>query len=188
VHAVRAAFREDAAAARERRLARGQERVADDRTQRTTTRTGKEDDAMAYKKDQGRYARLASFWVLAVLVFYGSTSLHSTLSTVFDGALASPIGGFTIPVFAIKLSPAFLIAAVVFGAGIWFLYRWLETPKVADLLIETETELKKVTWPTTPEVVNSSIVVVVCVLFLMAYLAGTDWVLARITRRWLVGD
>lgn len=141
----------------------------------------------SYKKDQGRYARLAAFWVLAVLVFYGSTSLHTTLSSMFGGKLASPIAGLVVPVFDIKLSPAFLIAALVFGGGVWMLYRWLETPKTADLLIETETELKKVTWPTTPEVVNSSIVVVVCVLFLMAYLAGADWLLARITSHWLFG-
>lgn len=140
-----------------------------------------------YKKDQGRYARLAAFWVLAVLVFYGSTSLHTTLSSAFAGKLATPIGGLVVPVFGIKLSPAFLIAAAVCGVGIWLLFRWLEKPKTADLLIETESELKKVTWPTTPEVVNSSIVVVVCVLFLMAYLAGADWVLARITSRWLFG-
>jgi preprotein translocase SecE subunit len=142
---------------------------------------------MAYKKDQGRYARLAAFWVLAVLVFYGSTSLHTTLSSMFDGKLASPIGGLVVPVFSIKLSPAFLVAATVCCVGIWFLYRWLESPKIADLLIETETELRKVTWPTTPEVINSSIVVVVCVLFLMAYLAGADWVLAKVTSHWLFG-
>ncbi|MBI5431394.1 MAG: preprotein translocase subunit SecE [Planctomycetes bacterium] len=140
-----------------------------------------------YKKDQGRYARLASFWVLAVLVFYGSTSMHTSLSSAFDGKLAEAIGGITVPVFSIKLSPSFLIASTVCLGGIWFLYRWLETPKIADLLIETETELKKVTWPTTPEVINSSIVVVVCVLFLMAYLAGADWVLAKITSHWLFG-
>lgn len=142
---------------------------------------------MAYKKDQGRYARLAAFWILAVLLFYGSTSLHTTLSSIFDGKLANAIGGMVVPVFAIKLSPAFLISGAVFIVGVWLLYRWLESPKIADLLIETETELRKVTWPTTPEVVNSSIVVVVCVLFLMAYLAGADWLLARVTSHWLFG-
>ncbi len=142
---------------------------------------------MAYKKDQGRYARLAAFWTLAILAFYGATSAHTSLSTIFDGKLAAPLGGYTLPVLAIDLSPAFLITAIAFVAGIWFLFRWLESPKVADLLIETEAELRKVTWPAYSEVVNSSIVVVVCVVFLMAFLAGSDWFLARLTRPLLFG-
>jgi preprotein translocase SecE subunit len=142
---------------------------------------------MAYKKDQGRYARLAAFWTLAILSFYGATRLYETMQTLFGGALDAPIAGIVVPLFAINLSPAFLIATVGFCAGIWFLYRWLESPKVADLLIETESELRKVTWPTYPEVINSSVVVVVCVLFLMAYLAGADWFLARVTHNLLFG-
>ena len=59
-------------------------------------------------------------------------------------------------------------------------HRWLESPKIADLLIDTETELRKVTWPSGQEVLNSSIVVVVCVVVLMAFLAGADWFLARL--------
>lgn len=142
---------------------------------------------MAYKKDQGRYARLASFWTLAVLVFYGSSSLHTFLTQRFAESLGNPIGGLRIPVFGIDISGAFLISLVLFAGGLFFIFRWLESPKIADLLIETEAELKKVTWPTYKEVVNSSIVVVVCVVFLMAYLAGADWFLARVIHPLLFG-
>jgi preprotein translocase SecE subunit len=65
---------------------------------------------------------------------------------------------------------------------VFFLYRWLEKPVNADLLIDTESELRKVTWPTFKDVVNSSLVVIICVVFLMAFLAGTDWMIARVTR------
>ena len=58
----------------------------------------------------------------------------------------------------------------------------------ADLLIETESELRKVTWPTVPEAVRSSIVVIACVLFLMAFLAGADWLLGRWADRLLLGS
>jgi len=61
------------------------------------------------------------------------------------------------------------------------LFRWHQTPKLADLLIETESELQKVTWAKMPEVVNSSIVVIGFVLFLMAFLAGSDVILSRIS-------
>jgi preprotein translocase SecE subunit len=69
---------------------------------------------------------------------------------------------------------------VVFLGVTFLAYRWLESPKIADLLIETEHELRKVTWPTGKEVLNSSIVVVVCVALLMVFLAGADWALARV--------
>ena len=144
---------------------------------------------MAYKPDQGRIARLVAYWSLAILVFYGCTSLHSELSSRFGGVLGRPfIASFTkIPVLGLKLNAALLITLVVLAAALYFLYRWQQTPKVADLLIETEAELRKVTWPTVPEAVNSSIVVIVCVIFLMAFLAGADWLLGRWTTLILTG-
>ena len=52
---------------------------------------------MAYKKDQGRMARMAAFWTLAILFFYGTTSLNTELSVRFE-SLAHPINGIRIPV------------------------------------------------------------------------------------------
>ncbi|MEM7517388.1 MAG: preprotein translocase subunit SecE, partial [Planctomycetota bacterium] len=64
---------------------------------------------------------------------------------------------------------------------------WQQSPKIAETLIDTESELKKVTWPTVPEAINASIVVLVTVLFLMAFLAGSDWILGRAFSKWLIG-
>jgi len=135
----------------------------------------------AYKQDQGRLARMASFWTLVAMAFYGCSSLRAELPAYFE-QLGQPLvsGMPEIPVLGVRLDAAFLIAAVLFVSGTWLIYRWLETPKNADLLIETENELRKVTWPTMKEVVNASIVVIISVLFLMAFLAGADIVLARV--------
>lgn len=141
---------------------------------------------MAYKKDQGRMARMTAFWSLAILVFYGSASLKTEL-VARSNALAQPIGGIRLPVLGVNLSPAFLIAAIVFGVGMWLLNRWLARPRYADLLIETETELRKVTWPTIEETINGSVVVILCVVFIMVYLAGADWLLGRWARIILIG-
>ena len=59
---------------------------------------------------------------------------------------------------------------------------------MADLLIETESELRKTTWPTMDEVINSSIVVVVTVLVLGAFLALADSVLARVMAYFILGQ
>ena len=80
-----------------------------------------------------------------------------------------------------------LIVTVVLAGGLWLLYRFLEQPRQADLLIETESELNKVTWPTMPEAVNSSLVVLGTVIFLMVFLAGADWILGRWTMYLLTG-
>ena len=143
---------------------------------------------MGYKPEQGRMARMAAFWTLAVLAFYGCASLNEVLAGRVR-ALAEPmIEGFPrVPVLGVHLTPAFLIAAVVFAATLFLLYRWLERPKSADLLIETEQELRKVTWPTMQEVITSSLVVIAFVLFLMGFLAVADWFLARVTRVILFG-
>jgi len=142
---------------------------------------------MAYKQDQGRYARLAAFWTLALLIFYGCTSLREQLSAY--GALNKPLVASMakLPVLGLHLDAGLLIVTVVLAGGLWLLYRFLEQPRQADLLIETESELKKVTWPTMPEAVNSSLVVLGTVVFLMVFLAGADWILGRWTMYLLTG-
>jgi len=143
---------------------------------------------MGYKSEQGRMARMAAFWTLASLAFYGSTSLNETLAGRWN-ALGAPLVASLpkLPVVGVGLTPAFLVSTLVLCGALFLLYRWLERPKSADLLIETEHELRKVTWPTAPEVVNSSLAVIACVLFLMGFLAAADWFLARVTRVILFG-
>jgi len=154
---------------------------------------------MAYKPEQGRIARSAAFWSLALLVVYGCTSLNGALqqwgadygfghwlgSTVLEDL--SEVNGFRIWILSWKVTPALLTALGVCALALWGLNRYLNREKIAELLIETENELKKVTWPTMPEAVNSSIVVVVCVMFLMGYLAGVDWWLGRVVTWILLG-
>lgn len=135
-----------------------------------------------YKKDQGRMVRMAVFWSLAVLLYYGCTSLRQELAGAFSQRLDQPlIAAFPkLPVLGTPLTAALVISLAVFAVALWLAYRFLERPKYADMLIETEIEMRKVVWPTPKEVFNSSLVVVVCVLFLMAFLAGADWLLARV--------
>jgi len=138
-----------------------------------------------YKPDQGRLARMAAFWSLAFMAFFGCSSLENELAGRFD-SLGAELG-FRLPILGIEVTGAFLIATVLFAGLMIFIYRWTERPKTADLLIDTEAELHKVTWPSPQEVVNSSMVVVFSVLFLMAFLAAADWFIGRVTRTLLFG-
>ncbi|MDE0896509.1 MAG: preprotein translocase subunit SecE [Planctomycetota bacterium] len=138
----------------------------------------------AYKSEQGRMVRMGAFWTLALLFLYGCMALNQTLYTFVD-SLKSDMG--QIPILGWSLTGAFVISTATFVIGFILLFRWHQTPKVADLLIETESELQKVTWAKMPEVINSSVVVIGFVLFLMAFLAGSDMVLSRIFDYILLG-
>jgi preprotein translocase SecE subunit len=128
-----------------------------------------------YKPDQGVYARGTAFWLAAALAFFGARSLWQFLA--FGWATRS-MG--LIPVLNLPLTPGLIIATLVFvGAmvGIWVL---LQKPKLADYLIETEAELKRVTWPSWADTLSSSIVVITTVVVFVVYFAGLDMMLNRI--------
>ena len=139
---------------------------------------------MAYKKDQGRMARMTAYWSGTIFLFYGCVSLHREL-TGNSTQLAKPIADIEIPIIGLELSPSILISAAVFLTGAFLFNRWLERPKQADNLIETESEMRKVTWPSLSEAMSGSITVILTVVILMSLLAGFDALLGMITNRWI---
>jgi preprotein translocase SecE subunit len=77
---------------------------------------------------------------------------------------------------------------LLFCAGVVLVRRWQRKPKIADLLIDTEAELKKVTWPKPQEVWNASIVVLVSVVLIGVLLAVADVFLFRVMRAVILGS
>lgn len=143
---------------------------------------------MAYRKDQGRLARMTTFWSLAILLAYGCIRMRSELTAQFPDSVGAPLSeGLTLPLVGIPVSIALIVSVAAFVFGLWSLNRFLEKPKNADLLIETESELRKVTWPTIDETIDGSIVVIVVVVFLMAFMAGADYVLGEVFTRIITG-
>lgn len=144
---------------------------------------------MAYKKDQGRFARMFAFWTIVGLLAYGFWGGFPVflrgLFVSWSPALADPwVDSF--PLFG-KIDLAFVISMLLLAASAWFTLRVLNRPKIADTLIETETELRKVTWPTTQETWNGALAVVVTVLLLLVFLTLADIVLAQVLTRAMGG-
>ncbi len=140
-----------------------------------------------YKPDEGRTARQATFWLGEFFVFFGCSSLAATLNS-FESLRGPWFESFTtVPILGVTLSGAFMVAAVVFFAGSLGLMAFLGQEKVAQRLIEVESEMKKVTWPSFKEASNSSIVVVATVLIIMAFLALSDLALGKFFDRILWG-
>lgn len=131
---------------------------------------------LTYKPDQGRYVRGTAFGLLLLLAYYGANTLLHFLS--WDWAQTRL--GFEIPVLEVVVTPGLLFATAAFIAlGLGLRYA-MNHPKFADLLIDTEGELKRVTWPSWEETRDGSFVVVMTVVAMLVLLAGADLVLARI--------
>ena len=128
---------------------------------------------MRYKKDQGRFARMISFWVILLVLVAGYWKFHYWLDSKFE-----VMKRLLLPSLGISVSV--LITIVLSLATALVLHLILNRNKTADLLIETESELKKCTWPTGQETWNNSLIVMVTVLFFMLFLAGADRVLKLI--------
>ncbi|MBM3984087.1 MAG: preprotein translocase subunit SecE [Planctomycetes bacterium] len=135
-----------------------------------------------YKPNQGSYARTASFLLLATLAVFAAVTLYWWLLSfrAADGGtgfMGRDLSGGPLPVLSLALTPALLLAAAL-GAGLlWGTRAVLERPKVADLLIDCETEMRKCTWPTGEETWKSSLVVLLVVAFFTVALAGMDLLL-----------
>lgn len=125
-----------------------------------------------YKNGQGRFARGAAAAGAGILLLLGCYRLYWFLhSYVWASA---PIAGIEIPGLGTPLSAALLLAlaaVVVFGLVVFYA---VNRPDLADLLIETESEMRKVTWPTFEEAKNSSLVVVVCVVIMAVLITVFD--------------
>jgi preprotein translocase SecE subunit len=125
-----------------------------------------------YKPGQARLSRTIALLSGLFLVAWGARSLMRTLSDPAiwpSGGLSWNQFGFLggalekdawrVMVLEEKLSPAFTIAAVLMiCAGLWF-WRFINRERWAEVLIEMEAELRKVSWPSLSDAWQSTLVV-----------------------------
>lgn len=114
-----------------------------------------------YKKGQGTKSRVTAYVLLGLLVLFGAYACHGEFNTVGRG-VGLPV---TDAVADLPLIGALtwmkLIALGVFLGGMLLVHLFLNRPGSADLMIDTEQEMRKVSWPSWPEVKSASLVVVV---------------------------
>lgn len=132
-----------------------------------------------YKPDDGRNARQIAFWLGEAFFAFGSMAFSGLLQR-FESLRSPVLSAFPeIPVFKVALTGSFLLAFGLFIALSYLWVRYLAGEKAAQHLIEVEGEINKVTWPTFKEASNSSIVVIITVIILMAFLALADILLGK---------
>ena len=143
-----------------------------------------------YKAELGIYARTTALWLLGGLWVFGCNEFYYFLGSfrgdpeaVEPGGLATRLLADNLPVLGVPLTWALIIAVVLSALGLVLLMKILNRPKVADLLIDSETEMRKCTWPSWNETFTSSLVILVVMLFFTAILAGMDWVLNEVVAK-----
>ena len=120
------------------------------------------------KKGQGGRARGLAYLLSGGIVLYGAIALYATINRPGENVFISKL-----PVIG-DLSLYKIIAVVVFGVGLLLSHLFLNRASLVDLMIDTEQEMKKVSWPSRAEVQSSSIVVVVVTFILAMVLFGFD--------------
>ena len=88
----------------------------------------------------------------------------------------------TVPGIDVPLRWKALIVAVAFALCGFGTYKLLNKPRLADFLIESESELRRVDWPSKPEVVASTKVVVVVVVLMLVLLFVLDVINATLIK------
>jgi preprotein translocase subunit SecE len=85
----------------------------------------------------------------------------------------------------LAIKPVLFPAAGIFLVSLLVAHLYLNRPKPAEFLIETEGEIRKVAWPARKEYLGSSAVVVVVIIILSLYLFAVDKTLSELLVKWL---
>ena len=129
-----------------------------------------------YRPNEGKKARVMAAAGLFALILFGSFRLYTSLAE--EGASFLVIG-LEISYSIIWAGAQFvLLGALVclFVFGLTSGWGWLDhkTHGFVDLLVDTEGELQKVSWPDKDDLVQSTTVVLVCVVVVGFFLFLVD--------------
>ena len=125
---------------------------------------------LIYKRDKGNASRGIGVAVLVGVALFGCRELYRLL---LDSGLPPVPGG-------LGLRWADLITGFI-GAGCALgIFLLLNNPKVVDFLLETEAELKKVSWSTPKQVFSNTVIVIVSVIVLAFFILASDNVISKI--------
>jgi len=119
-----------------------------------------------YKPGQGRYVRLGTAGgaglVALVIGYYAYTLLAAHVPEDF----------------AYKVYVGYAVPALLFAGLALLVAKYLNDPRAADFLIATESEMKKVSWSSKAEVLGSTMVVIVTVIILAAFIFVMDYLVS----------
>jgi preprotein translocase SecE subunit len=144
-------------------------------------------DKMTYARPGlGRATRLCAFGGIAALTAFGAYALYMapSIHSIWWDYVLGPATFFG---KTLGLKPILFPAVAVFLSVMSVVFLLLNQEKWADFLIETEGEIKKVSWPARKEFVGSAMIVVLVVAIVSMFLHYVDKGLSQLMQRWGVG-
>lgn len=133
-----------------------------------------------YRPEEGHRGRAVIGIATAVLLLYGCHSLWDWLPKGAEDFWGKKL--FDLGDDAFAVNPA---VALALGLAIAFLvgtFKLINYPRFVDFIIDTENELKKVSWASRRQVINESIVVLATVVIIGAYVFLVDMLIQAIKR------
>ena len=121
-----------------------------------------------YKRGQGKHTRLCTAFGIALVVGLGCLQLFRTLQAT-----------------DLTMWVQTMVPAGLFVASSFLIFWVINKPSVADFMISSEGEVKKVSWSSKKEIVASTFIVICVVVLLGAFLGITDLIF-RMFFTWLL--
>jgi preprotein translocase SecE subunit len=141
------------------------------------------------KPGQGRWARLSAYVGFAVVALFGAVALHG-LPAYGSKWFGGEHGLWETKLLGrlFTLRPVFFPAAGFFLGSMVAFHLFINRPRSAEFLVETQGEMKRVSWPTRREWIGSTLVVLVLVFVLSMFLYAVDsWVLSPLMQKLRIG-
>ena len=140
------------------------------------------------KPVQGRAARVTAYVGFGLLAIFGAITLHR-IPGYGSGWFGGPDGLWKVAIFGrdFVLRPVFFPAAGLFLAAMVAFHLYISRPRATEFLIETQGEMKRVSWPTRREWVGSTLVVLVLVAVLSIFLYAADHFLSLLLQKLKIG-
>jgi preprotein translocase SecE subunit len=140
------------------------------------------------KPGQGRIARVSAYVGFGVIALFGAVALHR-LPGIGNKWFLGKDGLASLPILGtdFTLRPIFFPAAGVFLGLMLAFHLFINRPSPAEFLVETQGEMKRVSWPTRREWIGSTIVVLVLVTILSLFLYGVDSGLSPLMQNLRIG-
>src|SRR5262249_36741358 len=134
----------------------------------------------------GRAVRLSAFGGIGALAAFGAYALYMS-PTIHSIWWTDVFGPAMIFGKALSLKPILFPSVAVFLSVMSGVFLLLNQEKWADFLIETEGEIKKVSWPARKEFMGSAMIVVLVVAIVSMFLHYVDKGLSQLMQYWGVG-
>ena len=144
-------------------------------------------DKMMYARPGlGRAVRLSAFGGIGSLTAFGAYALYMA-PPIHSLWWTDVLGPAMIFGKALSLKPILFPSAAAFLTVMSVVFLLLNQEKWADFLIETEGEIKKVSWPARKEFMGSAMIVVLVVAIVSMFLHYVDKGLSQLMQYWGVG-